>query len=131
MRHCSIYDVPRAGINIGDGCWGGHRIEFCDVFNTVLETNDHGSLQFLGTRSLLEPAALELYGDHDWEAVKDLPLLDVVKTNVVCNSRWRGDHGWDIDLDDGSTNYHIYNNLCLAAASKTAKGSTAPSRTTS
>ena len=22
IRHSSIYDVPRAGINIGDGCWG-------------------------------------------------------------------------------------------------------------
>jgi hypothetical protein len=27
VRHCSLYDVPRAGINIGDGCWGGHVIE--------------------------------------------------------------------------------------------------------
>ncbi len=35
VRHCSIYDVPRAGINIGDGCWGGHVIEFCDIFDTV------------------------------------------------------------------------------------------------
>ena len=24
VRHNSIYDVPRAGINIGDGTWGGH-----------------------------------------------------------------------------------------------------------
>ena len=31
VRHCSIYEVPRAGINIGDGCWGGNVIEFCDV----------------------------------------------------------------------------------------------------
>ena len=43
VRHCSIYDVPRAGINIGDGCWGGHVIEYCDVFDTVKETGDHGS----------------------------------------------------------------------------------------
>ena len=27
VRHCSIYDMPRAGINIGDGCWGGHVVE--------------------------------------------------------------------------------------------------------
>src|SRR5229473_3833105 len=43
VRHCSIYDVPRAGINIGDGCWGGHHIDHCDVFDTVKETGDHGS----------------------------------------------------------------------------------------
>ena len=40
VRHCSIYDMPRAGINIGDGCWGGHVIEFCDVFDTVKETGN-------------------------------------------------------------------------------------------
>ena len=48
VRHCSIYDVPRAGINIGDGCWGGHVIEFCDVFDTVRETGDHGSFNSWG-----------------------------------------------------------------------------------
>ena len=48
VRHCSIYDVPRAGINIGDGCWGGHVIEYCDVFDTVKETGDHGSFNSWG-----------------------------------------------------------------------------------
>jgi hypothetical protein len=48
VRHCSIYDVPRAGINIGDGCWGGHVIEFCDIFDTVKETGDHGSFNSWG-----------------------------------------------------------------------------------
>ena len=53
VRDCSVYDTARAGINIGDGAWGGHLIERCDVFDTVLETHDHGFIQFLGTRSLL------------------------------------------------------------------------------
>ena len=48
VRHCSIYEVPRAGINIGDGCWGGDLVEFCDVFDTVLETGDHGSFNSWG-----------------------------------------------------------------------------------
>ena len=34
VRHCSLYDVPRAGINIGDGCWGGHVIEFLRTSST-------------------------------------------------------------------------------------------------
>ena len=29
VRHCSIYEVPRAGINISEGTFGGHVIEFC------------------------------------------------------------------------------------------------------
>ena len=53
VRHCSIYDVPRAGINIGDGCWGGHVIEFCDVFDTVQGDRRPRLVQFLGPRPLL------------------------------------------------------------------------------
>ena len=48
VSHCSMYNVPRAGINIGDGTFGGHVIEYCDVFNTVLETGDHGSFNSWG-----------------------------------------------------------------------------------
>jgi hypothetical protein len=48
VNHCSIYDVPRAGINIGEGTFGGHIIENCDIFNTVLETGDHGSFNSWG-----------------------------------------------------------------------------------
>ena len=48
VRHVSAYDVPRAGINIGDGCWGGHHIDFCDIFDTVMETGDHGSFNSWG-----------------------------------------------------------------------------------
>jgi hypothetical protein len=32
------------------------------------------------------------------------------------------DHGWDIDLDDGSSNYEIYGNLCLGGGLKTREG---------
>ena len=55
VRHCSIYDVPRAGINIGDGCWGGHVIEFCDVFDTVQETGDHGTFNSWGRDRFWRP----------------------------------------------------------------------------
>ena len=34
----------------------------------------------------------------------------------------RCDHGWDIDLDDGSSNYHLYNNLCLNGGIKLREG---------
>jgi len=38
------------------------------------------------------------------------------------NNRWRCDHGWDIDLDDGSSNYIITNNLCLHGGIKNREG---------
>ncbi|HEY4984705.1 MAG TPA: right-handed parallel beta-helix repeat-containing protein, partial [Verrucomicrobiae bacterium] len=111
VRHCSIYDMPRAGINIGDGCWGGHVIEFCDIFDTVKETGDHGSFNSWGRDRFWRPNISEV---NAWvKQVPELPKLDAVKPIVLANNRWRCDHGWDIDLDDGSSNYIITNNLCL------------------
>ncbi len=122
VRHCSLYDVPRAGINIGDGCWGGHVIEFCDIFDTVKETGDHGSFNSWGRDRYWGLAGLNLNDDRAWEANKDVVLLDAVKTTIMRNNRWRCDHGWDVDLDDGSSNYHIYNNLCLNGGLKNREG---------
>lgn len=121
LRDLSIYDCARAGINIGDGCWGGHLIERCDVFDTVLETHDHGSFNSWGR---------DRYWFRDHRGVSQpqvkknpkLPFLDVVETNVIRDSRWRCDHGWDIDLDDGSSNYDIHRNLLLAGGLKFREG---------
>ena len=40
---CCFHLEERAGINVSEGTWGGHRIVYNDVFNTVLETGDHGA----------------------------------------------------------------------------------------
>jgi hypothetical protein len=121
VRHCSIYDVPRAGINISEGTWGGHVIEYSDIFDTVQETGDHGSFNSWGRDRYWGLKDIDLntltLGEN-----KNLPLLDAVKTNILRNNRWRCDHGWDIDLDDGSSNYEIYNNLCLNGGLKLREG---------
>ncbi len=122
VRHCSLYDVPRAGINIGDGCWGGHIIEFCDIFDTVKETGDHGSFNSWGRDRWWGLEGLNLNDDSTWKAEKDLVRLDALKTVTLNNNRWRCDHGWDIDLDDGSTGYVIRNNLCLNGGIKNREG---------
>jgi hypothetical protein len=120
VSHNTIYDVPRAGINIGDGTWGGHVLEFNDVFDTVKETGDHGSFNSWGR---------DRYWSSNQRLVNqaiakspDMPRWDAYKTTIIRNNRWRCDHGWDIDLDDGSTNYHIYNNLCLSGGLKLREG---------
>ena len=121
IRHNSIYDCPRAGINICDGTWGGHVIEYNDVFDTVKETGDHGSFNSWGRDRfwhLTDLADDELGTGR----LADLPKWDAVETTVIRNNRWRCDHGWDIDLDDGSTNYHIVNNLCLNGGIKNREG---------
>jgi hypothetical protein len=120
IRHCSIYDMPRAGINIGDGCWGGHAIEFCDVFDTVKETGDHGSFNSWGRDRFWRPNIREV---NAWvKQVPELPKLDAIAPVVLANNRWRCDHGWDIDLDDGSSFYIITNNLCLHGGIKNREG---------
>jgi hypothetical protein len=120
ISHCSIYDMPRAGINIGDGCWGGHTIEFCDIFDTVKETGDHGSFNSWGRDRYWRPKIAEV---NAWvQQVPDLPRLDAVKPVTIRNNRWRCDHGWDIDLDDGSSFYIITNNLCLRGGIKNREG---------
>lgn len=120
VSHASIYDVPRAGINICDGAFGGHVIEHCDVFDTVKETGDHGSFNSWGRDRFWHP---KRHVTEEWLARHpDMARWDARKTTVLRNNRWRCDLGWDIDLDDGSSDYHIYDNLCLSGGIKLREG---------
>ena len=120
IRHNSIYSVPRAGINIGEGAWGGHLIEFNDVFNTVLETGDHGSFNSWGRDRFWTRSKEKT--DERVEKNPSVIMLDMMAPNILRNNRFRCDHGWDIDLDDGSSYYEIYNNLCLNGGIKLREG---------
>ncbi|NIG54246.1 PDZ domain-containing protein [Chitinophaga sp. Cy-1792] len=120
VAHNSIYNLPRAGINVSEGTWGGHIIEYNDVFNTVLETGDHGSFNSWGRDRWWYPDRKEMdsiAAVHPW-----LVKQDAMYTNIIRNNRFRCDHGWDIDLDDGSSNYEIYNNVCLHGGLKLREG---------
>lgn len=120
VSHNTIYNTPRAGINIGDGCFGGHMLCYNDVFNTVLETGDHGAFNSWGRDRYWN--ADRHYMDSLVAVHPSLIKLDAQETITICNNRFRCDHGWDIDLDDGSTNYHIYNNACLNGGLKLREG---------
>ena len=120
VKHNTIYNTPRAGINIGDGTWGGHTIAYNDVFNTVLETGDHGAFNSWGRDRFWN--ANRKYMDSITTVHPEIILLDAQKITTINNNRFRCDHGWDIDLDDGSSNYHIYNNICLNGGIKLREG---------
>ena len=120
VSHNSVYDTPRSGINISEGTWGGHVIEYNDVFSTVRETGDHGSFNSWGR---------DRYWHPDYKTMversrlrPDLILADMLEPNVLRFNRFRCDRGWDIDLDDGSSYYHIHDNLCLAGGIKLREG---------
>ncbi|MCK5704514.1 MAG: PDZ domain-containing protein, partial [Cyclobacteriaceae bacterium] len=113
-------DVPRAGINVSEGTWGGHLIEYNDVFNTVLGSSDHGAFNSWGRDRFWHPNRKTM--DKIMEDNPEMPYWDAIHTTVIRNNRMRCDHGWDIDLDDGSSNYHLYNNLCLNGGIKLREG---------
>ncbi|MES1166123.1 MAG: PDZ domain-containing protein, partial [Verrucomicrobiota bacterium] len=120
VSHNSIYNMPRAGINVGDGCFGGHVISYNDVFATVLETGDHGAYNSWGRDRYWTSSTSGI--ESRVSSYAGLQLLDVVKPITLANNRWRCDHGWDVDLDDGSTNYVITNNIFLSGGLKWREG---------
>ena len=120
VSHCSIHDVPRAGINISEGTFGGHLIEYCDIFNTVLETGDHGSFNSWGRDRYWTPDVKTF--SRKVAANPEMTCWDMPEPNVIRHNRWRCDHGWDIDLDDGSSHYRIYNNVLLNGGLKLREG---------
>jgi len=130
VSHCTIFSVPRSGITVNDGCWGGHVIEFNDIFDTVIETGDHGPFNSWGRDRYWRTPHHGVKPYHDpadktgQQLARKRALLDNYNATVVRNNRfWHGEgHSWGIDLDDGSTNYHIYNNLTLGCGLKLREG---------
>ena len=116
VKNCTVCHVPRAGINISEGTFGGHLIEGCDVFDTVRETGDHGSFNSWGRDRFWHAEGLAE------EDAGRYAFLDCTDKTVIRRSRFRCDHGWDIDLDDGSSNYLIEENLCLSGGIKLREG---------
>ena len=120
VAHNTIYHVPRAGINIGDGTWGGHLVEYNDVFDTVMETGDHGAFNSWGRDRFWHsdrPLMDRINGDNP-----GLWKLDAIEPTTLRYNRFRCDTGWDIDLDDGTSNYRIHDNLLLSGGLKFREG---------
>lgn len=120
IAHNTIHNVPRAGINVSEGTFGGHLIERNDVYNTVLETGDHGAFNSWGRDRFWHPNRKTM--DSATRANISLTQLDVARTTILRENRFRCDHGWDIDLDDGSSYYDIYDNVCLNGGLKLREG---------
>ncbi len=122
VTHNTIYQCPRAAICINDGCWGGHLIADNDVFNTVRESGDHGPFNSWGRDRWWKTS---YNGGRDIEPfARERAKLDNYKTTIIRNNRFAhpGGHSWGIDLDDGSSNYRITENLCLGMGVKLREG---------
>ena len=121
LRHLTIHDVPRAAINLNDGTWGGHVIEGCDIFNTCLESREHGAINSWGRDRFW----MRMKGDAtaaQFARMRDMARLDAVEVNTIRLNRVQCANGYDIDLDDGSSHYLIESNLCLQGGIKLREG---------
>jgi hypothetical protein len=107
IRHNTIHNIPRAGINFCDGCWGGHVVDYNWVYDCVKESGDHGPFNAWGRDRI------EIF--QDVASSK----LDARNTTYVRNNRFEAPPGcFGIDLDDQATNYYQINNLCMGGGYK-------------
>ena len=127
VLHNTINEGPRAGININDGTFGGHEIAYNDVFDVQLETDDHGMFNSWGRDRFWSLGGFDTIGLRGAEK-QPYSRLDCVEPILIHDNRFhfggRVDGGgtFGIDLDDGSSNYKIYHNLCLNMGIKLREG---------
>jgi len=120
--HNTIYTMPRAGICIGDGTWGGHVVEFNHIYDCVRETGDHGPFNAWGRERFWS-----LTQSHsDYSIRRSLEAGDVkvdAMEPVILRNNFFEDHsGWGLDLDDGASRYEIYNNVTKGIGIKLREG---------
>ncbi|MDQ6421483.1 right-handed parallel beta-helix repeat-containing protein [Paenibacillus sp. LHD-117] len=118
VSHNEIFRLPRAAVCINDGTWGGHVIEFNDIYDTVRETGDHGPFNSWGRDRFWCLSQSHGPASH---GAGDI-CLDAREPVVIRNNRFRDRKGWGIDLDDGSSNYVVRENLCIGVSIKLREG---------
>lgn len=133
ILHNTIHNSSRSLINVNDGTFGGHEIAWNNMFDSQRETADHGPFNSWGRdRFWSVPAynASGRYGKKLRNYIKDgkkydITKIDAYQTTHIHHNRFHHNsevHSWGIDLDDGSTNYEIDNNLILGIGIKLREG---------
>ncbi|MFE2728770.1 right-handed parallel beta-helix repeat-containing protein [Kitasatospora sp. NPDC059327] len=123
VSHNTVHGSPRSCVNINDGTWGGHLIEYNDLFDCVKETSDHGPINAWGRDRFWPIAGPNLNPSASSDAnQKQISQLDAIEPITVSNNRIWHNREWAIDLDDGCTNYVLKNNLLLNAGIKLRDG---------
>ena len=121
VSNCTVSRCSRAGININDGSFGGHIIRDNDLFDCVRETADHGPINCWGRDRYWSLGGFDTMGLNG-DLKRPFALLDAVETTVIRHNRITANHAFGIDIDDGSSNYLICDNLCIGAGIKLRDG---------
>lgn len=123
VGHNLIHDLPRAGICLGDGTWGGHVIEYNHIFDTCLETVDHGPFNAWGRDRYWSA----VHGQYEMRRencmVNGNPKSATMEPIILRHNFFVEEKGWGLDLDDGASNYDIYKNVCVGISMKMREGS--------
>ena len=131
VSHNLIFNMPRAAICLNDGWGGGHVIEFNHIHDTVRETTDHGPFNSWGRGRFwcMDQSHGEAsHGSGYPEAGTAYPFPyeqadgreTILRHNLLQEPL--SIHQLGIDLDDGSSHFHIYNNLCIGIGIKLREG---------
>lgn len=118
IRSNEMYNIPRAAICIHDGTYGGHLMEKNYLHHSCRDTDEHGTFNSWGRDSRWCHAQSHHGISHPaGDVKKDAKYQNVMRQNLFYDFK-----GWGIDLDDGSSNYDIYNNICIGVGIKNREG---------
>ncbi len=118
ISHNHIHDMPRSGICINDPFWGGHVIEYNDIHETVLESDDHGPFNSWGRGHYWCLAINRIEVSHPAGDVK----RDSRYQTIIRYNRFRDRRAGGITLDDGASNFHVYCNLLIGTGFQSREG---------
>ncbi|UJR19719.1 hypothetical protein I4U23_022853 [Adineta vaga] len=102
-----MFNMPRAAININDGFYGNHTINYNVVFDSVRETSDHGPINSWDRQPYLTDAI---------EPVSSLRQHNSYIDHNVLFNNYRS--VWPIDHDDGSCYYEDSYNFLVYGGKK-------------
>ena len=121
IKNSTVCYMPRAGINICENAFGGHKITGNDIYECVRETGDHGPFNSWGRDRFWSLKKFDTVGKYG-KYKRKYALYDMTERNEIARNRVVGSHGFGIDLDDGSSGYDIHHNLCIGVEIKLREG---------
>ena len=128
ISHNLIYNMPQAAITMNDGWGGGHLIELNEIHSTVRETSDHGPISSWGRGRYWcyeQNHGPWSHGSGYHESDKSFVFYNPEEDGYITEMRNNYFHEENrfeqvsllrqmgIDLDDGSSHFHIHHNLCV------------------
>ncbi len=128
ISHNLIYNMPQAAMTFNDGWGGGHIVEFNEIHDTVLETSDHGPISSWGRGRFWcyeqnHGPFSHRSGYHENE--RDFVFYNPEEDGYISEFRNNYLHEeafihqvsplrqMGIDFDDGSSHFHVHDNLCV------------------